>query len=68
MSGELITSWTHELVAKRNVWPWFDRVDSGSNPVDKLSRGVLAGDWGLVPIAFPPRFIQSLADYLGNTV
>ena len=66
LSGELITSMTHELVAKFNVWPWFDRVDSESNPVDKLSRGVMAGDWDLVPISFPPRLERSLVEFLGT--
>ena len=66
MSGEFITSWTHGLVAKRNLWPWFDRVDTGSNPVDKCSRGVLGGDWDLKPICVPPKLINALVAFLGS--
>ena len=44
--------------------PWFDRVDSKSNPVDKLSRGQVEGDWDLVPIAFPTDLSNELSDFL----
>ena len=30
LSGEVITAYTHQLVAKFSVRPWFDRVDSKS--------------------------------------
>ena len=36
-----------------NACPWFDRVDTKSNPVDGLSRGDLSGNWDLVPLDFP---------------
>ena len=38
---------------KINACPWFDRVDTKSNPVDGLSRGDLSGDWDLVTLVFP---------------
>ena len=61
MSGEVITCFTHELIAKYDLWPWFDRVDSKSNPVDQLSGGgVMKGNWTLVPSVFPPKLIKQL--------
>ena len=53
MSSEIITAYTHEQISKRGIWPWFDRVDTHSNPVDQLSRGVMAGPWELLKIVFP---------------
>ena len=54
LSGEVIVGLTHELAAEHGVVGWFDRVDSDSNPVDQLSRGVLQGPWRLVRVRFPP--------------
>ena len=34
-----------EIVARRRLFPWFDRVDTKSNPVDGLSRGRMEGPW-----------------------
>ena len=45
MSGDLIIGQTWETIARRRLLPWFDRVDSGSNPVDGLSRGKWDGSW-----------------------
>ena len=64
MSGEVITSYTHTLVAKHSLWPWFDRCDTGSNPVDGLSRNDMKGDWELRPIVFPPDLLSRLSAYL----
>ena len=58
LSGELIAALTHEYVAKVGVVPWFDRVDSESNPVDKLSRGCMTGPWRLVRIRFPKELLE----------
>ena len=44
---------TWETIAMINACPWFDRVDTKSNPVDGLSRGDLSGDWDLVKLVFP---------------
>ena len=64
LSGELITSYTHELIAKRNVWPWFDRVDTHANPVDGLSRGRFEGDWLFAKLRFPQALKERLVAYL----
>ena len=49
----VIVGLTWAKIAKINACPWFDRVDTKSNPVDGLSRGDLSGDWDLVPLVFP---------------
>ena len=58
----LIAGLTHEYVAKVGVIPWFDRVDSESNPLDKLSRGVMKGPWKLVRIRFPRELMHRLRE------
>ena len=65
MSGEFVAAATHRLIGRWSIWPWFDRVDTGSNPVDKLSRGEMRGNWKLVPISFPVGFIESIAAFIG---
>ena len=45
LSGEIIVGLTHELAASLGILGWYDRVDSASNPVDKLSRGEMKGPW-----------------------
>ena len=64
LSADYIASFTAEHVAKKNLWAWFDRVDSKSNPVDGLSRGDLTGDWELVPISFLCDLLNGLKRYL----
>ena len=64
LSGEVITSHTHSLIAQSGIWAWFDRVSSKDNPVDQLSRGKLQGPWDLVPIEIPPILIADLKGYL----
>ena len=53
MGTDTIVGMTWHKCGKIIVCPWFDRVDSKSNPVDGLSRGNLAGDWDIVPLVFP---------------
>ena len=65
MSGECISAYTHSMVAASGLWPWFDRVDSAANPVDKLSRGEMSGPWNLLPISFPHDLLQSITSFLG---
>ena len=48
-----IVGLTCERISRLNVSPWFDRVDTKSNPVGGLSRGNLSGEWYLVPLVFP---------------
>ena len=50
---DTIAGMTWRKIAKINACPWFDRVDTKSNPVDGLSRGVLDGDWDIAPLVFP---------------
>ena len=61
LSGEIIVGFTHELAASLGIIGWFDRVDTASNPVDKLSRGVMAGPWKLVRIRFPSSLLTQIA-------
>ena len=64
MAGDFVAAATHSLVGKHCVWPWFDRVDTESIPVGRLSCRNLAGDWKLVPIAFPKHFVSSISAFL----
>ena len=53
-SGDLIVGHTWEMIAERCIYPWFDRVDSKSNPVDGLSRGKWDGPWSTIVTAHLP--------------
>ena len=53
LSGDILAGQTWSRISKRLIWPWFNRVASESNPVDKLSRGDLRGHWTLVLLRFP---------------
>ena len=53
MGTDTIIGMTWNKVAQLEVVPWFDRVDTKSNPVDGLSRGDLSGNWELVNLVFP---------------
>ena len=46
-SGERIAGLTWSHIVGFNCFPWFDRVESSSNPTDGLSRGRLVGPWVL---------------------
>ena len=54
-SGDLLVGKAWELVARRRLLPWFDRVDTKSNPVDGLSRGRMEGPWLRVDTGKLPR-------------
>ena len=56
-SGDVIVGATWSSIASHNACPWFDRVESESNPVDGLSRGRTAGPWQLRTLTFPPWLI-----------
>ena len=44
---------------------WFDRVESKSNPVDGLSRGVMKGPWAdVVEAKIPSGLMQKIKDEL----
>ena len=66
VSGEVITCYTHTLVASHSIWPWFDRCDTHSNPVDGLSRKRFKGDWDMKAIVFPTDLINLLERYLSD--
>ena len=51
-SADCIAAYVGERCAYLGLWPWFDRVDTKSNPVDGISRGRLEGDWRLVRLRF----------------
>lgn len=44
-------TWSH--IISLGVLPWFDRVDTKSNPVDGISRDVLSEPWEIVSLQFP---------------
>ena len=52
-SGDVIVGGIWRLIHQLDILPWFDRVDSKSNPVDGLSRGTVEGPWTLCPIILP---------------
>ena len=52
-SGERITGLTWSHIVGCGCLPWFDRVESASNPTDGLSRGRLQGPWVLEQIHLP---------------
>ena len=60
MSGDHITGITWSTIAKRKVWPWFDRVGTKTNPVDGLSRRIFSGPWKEVEI------VEHIKDLLGR--
>ena len=57
---DLVVGHTWARVAQLKVLPWFDRVDTHSNPVDGLSRKDFSGDWIWKEITFPRQFIKEL--------
>ena len=62
-AGDHIVGMTWDRISKRRLWPFFDRVESEANPVDKLSRGKTAGPWRRVVAAkFPVEELMRLAD------
>jgi hypothetical protein len=61
-AADHITSLTWDTCARRCLMPYFDRVASKSNPVDKLSRGDRNGPWrGVIKANFPVEALMRLA-------
>ena len=58
--GDGIIGVTWSRIQCLEVFPWFDRVDSSSNPVDGLSRGRLAGPWRATRLTFPVSLLPVL--------
>ena len=50
-------TWTR--ITSLGTLPWFDRVDTKSNPVDGLSRGDVRGPWKLVQLRFPGSSLRA---------
>ena len=62
-----IVGLTWQLCARRCLAPFFCRVESEANPVDKLSRGRKEGPWREVVLAeFPVAELQALAEESGG--
>ena len=58
--GDVIVGETWSRVQGLRVFPWWDRVDTSSNPVDGLSRGILSGPWDVVRLRFPESLLPAL--------
>ncbi len=62
--GDVISGFTWNRVAELRALPWFDRVQSESNPIDGVSRGRSEGPWRAVEhLHFPSDFICELAEH-----
>ena len=62
-AADHIVGLTWEICARRSLLPYFDRVESKANPVDGLSRGIMAGTRRNVEKAvFPINELRLLAD------
>ena len=62
--GDVISGYTWHRIAQLRVLPWFDRVQSESNPIDGVSRGRNDGPWRAVEhLSFPPDFLSELAEH-----
>jgi len=62
--GDVISGFTWNRIAELSVLPWFDRVQSESNPIDGVSRGRKDGPWRAVEhLSFPPDFLSELAEH-----
>ena len=59
-SASCIVGATWEACVKRGLLPYFDRVESKANPVDRLSRGVFKGPWDKVEIAYFPDHASAI--------
>ena len=64
--GDILNGATWSQIQRLQVFPWFDRVDTKSNPVDGLSRGRLDGPWNVKSLAFPGSLLRALRQELGG--
>jgi hypothetical protein len=58
LGTDTIVGMTWHAISRVNTLPWFDRVDTKSNPVDGLSRKKLDGPWKIVPLHFPSSSLK----------
>ena len=68
LQQDLVVGQTWVMIASIGVLPWFDRVDTHSNPVDGLSRGDFRGVWNWQNIEFPDGFVADLKTMMTETV
>ena len=61
-SGGVVVGETWDRIQKLNVYAFFDRVMSGSNPVDGLSRRRPHGPWKQVLHAKLPANLERLLE------
>ena len=66
IQGDILIGATWSQVQRLQVFPWFDRVDSKSKPVDGLSWGRLDGPWKVESIVFPGSLLRALRLELGG--
>ena len=66
MQGDILIGATWSQVQRLQVIPWFDRVDTKSNPVDGLSWGRLAGPWSVETLAFQGSLLRALRQEFGR--
>lgn len=66
-AADHIVGLTWDRCAQRNLIPYFDRVESSANPVDRLSRGVMDGPWfEVVQVSFPTNDLERMAEQCGG--
>ena len=54
-----IVGLTWKMIGSAQALPWFDRVDTKSNPVDGLSRKFLDGPWQIIDLVFPGSSLRA---------
>ena len=59
-AGDIVVGETWRRIAELDIYPYFDRVASESNPVDGLSRGRRDGPWQRVTKAKLPGNLETL--------
>ena len=58
MGTDTLVGMTWYAISRVDTLPWFERVDTKSNPVDGLSRKVLDGPWKIVDLHFPVSSLE----------
>jgi len=66
-SGDVVVGETWRSIQKLNIYAYFDRVASESNPVDGLSRGRPNGPWQRVVKALLPANLEKLLESEDNS-
>ena len=66
IQGDILTDASWSQIQRLLVFPLFDRVDSKSNPVDRLFQGQLDGPWKVESLAFPGSLLRALRQELGQ--